>query len=80
MTHEGEFRETTCIAYGASAATVQSAFDALSFDFNDDGVANDASHVSVTREGDGTRQYGHGYAYVFAFDGPDNTQIGRSVV
>ena len=34
VTHEGEFRETACIAYGASAAAVEAAFDALAFDFN----------------------------------------------
>ena len=74
VTHEGEFRETACIAYGASAAAVEAAFDALAFDFNNDGVANDAGHVAVAREGDGEGRYGHGYAYVFTFRGPDNTR------
>ena len=74
VTHEGEFRETACIAYGAPAAAVEAAFDALAFDFNNDGVANDAGHVAVAREGDGEGRYGHGYAYVFTFRGPDNTR------
>ena len=74
LAHDGEVRQTSCIDFAASADEVADAIDALRFDFNNDGLANDEGHVIVTRVGDGTAAFGHGYEYRFEFKGPDNNQ------
>ncbi len=62
---------TECIPYGATASEVQGAFNRLYVDFTDDGVLDyhDLDHVRVSRDGDGSKASGYGYAYTLEFSG-----------
>ena len=73
---------STCLRYNAAAADLQSAINAMGFDFNGDGAGGtlaDYNHVNVTRSGDGSLASGYGYVYTLRFTGPANT-FGTSVV
>lgn len=66
--HDGVTAETVCLAFGAEAATVQAALEALPFDF-DGSAPTQGGHVLVTREGDASAASGFGYEYTFVFKG-----------
>ena len=77
LTHQGTSQTTSCIDYGASAAQVEAEFNRL-FDYNLDGVIDggDDGHVVVTRQGDGTVEYGFGYKYLLEGKGsPDSVGV-----
>lgn len=70
--HDGDERMTACLEFGAEAAAVQDALEALLYDLNGNGVdgeENDKGHVLVTRQGDASAASGFGYEYTFEFKG-----------
>ena len=77
---DGVTRSTSCLHYGVSAEDIQHEIGTL-FDFNLDGLidSNDANHVRVTRQGDGSSASGFGYTYEFSSSGSP-TLIGPSQV
>lgn len=70
--HDGVEKTTECLEFGAEAAAVQEAFEALEYDLDGSGTAGqeaDNGHVLVTREGDASAASGFGYEYNFEFKG-----------
>lgn len=70
--HDGEEETTGCLEFGAEAATVQDALEALGYDLDGSGVSfeeGDEGHVLVTRTGDASASSGYGYQYTFEFKG-----------
>ncbi|CAM9978388.1 unnamed protein product, partial [Hapterophycus canaliculatus] len=70
--HDGEEEMTECLEFGAEAATVQGALEALGYDLDGSGTSleeGDEGHVLVTREGDASASSGFGYEYTFEFRG-----------
>lgn len=70
--HDGEEMTTGCLEFGAEAATVRDALEALGYDLDGSGVnfeEGDEGHVLVTRTGDASASSGYGYEYTFEFQG-----------
>lgn len=70
--HDGEEETTECLEFGAEAATVQDALEALGYDLDGSGVRfeeGDEGHVLVKRTGDASASSGYGYEYTFEFKG-----------
>ena len=56
VTRDGVGLNTSCISYGATAAAVADALDALDY-------VDDLGGSTVVREGDGSSQYNYGFVY-----------------
>lgn len=70
--HDGVEKTTACLEFGAEAATVQVALEALEYDLDGSGTGgqeSDNRHVLVTRQGDASAASGFGYEYTFVFKG-----------
>lgn len=70
--HDGDEKTTaSCLEFGAEAAEVQDALEALLYDLDGSGALDDSDkgHVLVTREGDASAASGFGYEYTFEFKG-----------
>lgn len=70
--HDGIEGITECLEFGAEAATVQDALEAIGYDLDGSGTSfeeGDDGHVLVTREGDASASSGYGYEYTFEFKG-----------
>ncbi|CAN0432895.1 unnamed protein product, partial [Ectocarpus sp. 12 AP-2014] len=70
--HDGIEGITECLEFGAEAATVQDALEAIGYDLDGSGTSfeeGDHGHVLVTRDGDASASSGYGYVYLFEFKG-----------
>lgn len=70
--HDGDEKTTGCLKFGAEAATVQKALEALDYDLDGSGTVGDESdkgHILVTRGGNASAASGFGYEYTFTFKG-----------
>jgi len=64
---------TSCIAFDASAADMQTAINDLNIDWNANNAVDDDDYIIVTRVGDASTLYGYGYVYNLEFSGLNDT-------
>ena len=74
LTHNGEEKVTAaCYKYGLTASEFKAALDTLGDgtfgDWDGNGLADDANHITVTRSGDGSYASGYGYTYDVTYEG-----------
>ncbi|OWZ23328.1 Titin isoform N2B [Phytophthora megakarya] len=66
FTLNGITSATSCLQYGISAAGLETALNG----FANLGTLNNIHHIDVTRDGDGSPNWGYGYEYLIHFSGP----------